>query len=62
MGLVRVVKGFFAGFRESAAAQREIEGRTKELFRWIAFLVILAVILSVFAWFVISMIQMKVLS
>jgi hypothetical protein len=46
MRFVQAVKGFFEGFREGMAAQRETEGRAKELFRWIALFVILAVVLS----------------
>jgi hypothetical protein len=57
MRFIRAVKGFFEGFREGAAAQREIEGRPNDRFRWIALFVILAVVLSALLWVVISMIQ-----
>jgi len=59
MRFIRAVEGFFEGLRDGMAAQREIEGRTNdrsvfepmtELFRWIAVIVILAIIVSVPLW------------
>jgi hypothetical protein len=57
MRFFRAVKGFFEGFREGMAAQREIEGRANDRFRWIALFVILAVVLSALLWVVISIIR-----
>jgi hypothetical protein len=57
MRFVQAVKGFFEGFREGVTAQREIEGRANEPFRWIALFVILALFLSAFLWVVISIIR-----
>jgi hypothetical protein len=66
MRLIRAVEGFFEGFRDGMAAQREIEGRTNdrsvfepmtELFRWIAVIVILAIVVSVPLWVGITIIR-----
>ncbi len=66
MRLIRAVEGFFEGLRDGMAAQREIEGRTNEgsvfepmteLFRWIAVIVILAIVVSVPLWVGITIIR-----
>jgi hypothetical protein len=59
MRLIRAIEGFCEGLRDGMAEQREIEGRTNEgsvfepiaeLFRWIAVIFILAVVVSVLLW------------
>jgi hypothetical protein len=66
MRFIRAVEGFFEGLRDGMAAQREIEGRTNEgsgfepmteLFRWIAVIAILAIIVSVPLWVGITIIR-----
>ena len=66
MRFIRAVEGFFEGLQDGMAAQREIEGRTNEwsvfepmteLFRWIAVIAILAIVVSVPLWVGITIIR-----